>query len=108
MISPRSVTIAPIGMPSRTLNAAIDFFARVTTGFCPVIWPRSATAGSSSLDVLRRFPHAHVQDDLMQPRHRHRILEAELFLKRRLDVLLNFSFSLAAISFLSSSRSRIG
>ena len=46
MRSPRSVTIAPIGMPSRTLKAAIDFLARVTTGFCPVIWPSSFTAGS--------------------------------------------------------------
>ncbi len=46
MRSPRSVTMAPIGMPSRTLNAAIDFFAFVTTGFCPVIWPSSLTAGS--------------------------------------------------------------
>jgi hypothetical protein len=48
MRSPRSVTIAPIGMPSRTLKAAIDFFARVTTGFCPVICPSSFTAGSIS------------------------------------------------------------
>ena len=36
MRSPRSVTIAPIGMPLRTLNCAIDFLARVTTGFWPV------------------------------------------------------------------------
>ncbi len=33
MRSPRNVTIAPIGIPARSLNAAIDFFARVTTGF---------------------------------------------------------------------------
>ena len=26
-------------MPLRTLNCAIDFLARVTTGFCPVIFP---------------------------------------------------------------------
>src|SRR4051812_43849619 len=44
--SPRSVTMAPIGMPSRTLKAAIDLRARVTTGFCPVICPSSLTAGS--------------------------------------------------------------
>ena len=48
MRSPRSVTIAPIDCPSRTLNAAIDFFALVTTGFCPVICPSSFTAGSST------------------------------------------------------------
>ncbi len=29
---PRSVTLAPMFMPSRSLNAAIDFFAFVTTG----------------------------------------------------------------------------
>ena len=33
MRGPRSVTIVPIGIPLRTLNCAIDFFARVTTGF---------------------------------------------------------------------------
>ena len=37
MRSPRSVTMAPIGMPLRSLNCAIDFLARVTTGFCPVM-----------------------------------------------------------------------
>ena len=29
----RSVTLAPIGTPSRSLKFAIDFLARVTTGF---------------------------------------------------------------------------
>ena len=29
----RKVTMQPIAMPSRSLNAAIDFFAFVTTGF---------------------------------------------------------------------------
>src|SRR6202008_4096541 len=49
IFSPRSVTIAPIGMPSPTLKAAIDFFALVDTGFCPAIAVRSATSGSSIL-----------------------------------------------------------
>ena len=31
--SPRSVTWAPIGIPSRSLNWAMDFRARVSTGF---------------------------------------------------------------------------
>ncbi len=31
--SPRSVTFAPMGMPSRSLNPAIDFRALVITGF---------------------------------------------------------------------------
>ena len=38
-----------MGMPSRTLKAAIDFFAFVVTGFWPVIEARSATRGSMIL-----------------------------------------------------------
>ena len=37
MRSPRSVTCAPIGMPSRSLNCAMDLRAFVTCGFWPVI-----------------------------------------------------------------------
>ena len=37
MRSRRSVTIAPIAWPSRSLKFAIAFLARVTTGFWPVI-----------------------------------------------------------------------
>jgi len=33
-------------MPSRSLKLAIAFFARVTTGFCPVIDRMSSTAVS--------------------------------------------------------------
>src|SRR5690242_8385407 len=46
MRSPRKVTFAPICMPSRSLYVAMLFFARVTTGFCPVIATRSDTAPS--------------------------------------------------------------
>src|SRR5271167_3395775 len=49
IVSPRRVTIAPMGMPSRTLKAAIDFFARVVTGFWPAMAARSATSGSMIL-----------------------------------------------------------
>ena len=42
------MTFAPIGIPVRSLNCAIDFFARRTVGFCPVIWVRSRTAPSIS------------------------------------------------------------
>ena len=49
MRSPRRVTLAPMGMPSRSLNCAIDFFARRITGFWPVIAARSRTAPSMSL-----------------------------------------------------------
>src|SRR5262249_32366305 len=41
---PRSVTMQPTGKSLRTLKVAIDFFALVTTGFCPAILVRSATA----------------------------------------------------------------
>src|SRR5579859_5564993 len=48
MMSPRSVTAQPIGMPLRILKFAMDFFARVITAFWPVIWPSSCAAVSSS------------------------------------------------------------
>ena len=48
MRRPRNVTIAPIGMPSRTLKAATERLARVITGFCPVITPMSFVAASST------------------------------------------------------------
>jgi hypothetical protein len=38
-----------MGLPWRILKFAIDFFARVTTGRCPVIATRSAIAESSAL-----------------------------------------------------------
>ena len=44
MRSRRRVTLQPIGMPSRSLNCAIDFFAFVTTGFWPAINSISAAA----------------------------------------------------------------
>jgi len=37
-----------MGMPLRILKFAMDFFARVITAFCPVIWPSSTAAVSSS------------------------------------------------------------
>ena len=44
--SPRRVTLAPISWPSRSLNEAIDFLARVTTGFWPAMISRSRMAPS--------------------------------------------------------------
>ena len=46
--SRRSVTMHPTGIPSRSLNPAIDFFACVTTGLCPVIVAISFTTASRS------------------------------------------------------------
>ena len=39
----------PIAMPSRSLKPAIDFLARVTTGFWPAIKVMSPTAASTFL-----------------------------------------------------------
>ena len=47
MRSRRSVTAQPIGMPSRSLKPAIDFFAFRTVAFWPVIVPRSRAAVST-------------------------------------------------------------
>ncbi len=33
--SPRKVTLAPMALPSRSLKPAMDFLARVTSGFWP-------------------------------------------------------------------------
>src|SRR5215210_1074038 len=46
MRSPRSVTLAPTGMPSLILNPAIDLRARLSWAFWPVILARSSIAPS--------------------------------------------------------------
>ena len=56
MRSRRSVTLAPIAMPSRSLKVAIDLRDLVTTGFWPVIAVRSATAPSTALRSLTASP----------------------------------------------------
>jgi len=43
---PRSVTLAPIGSPARSLKDAFALRDLVTKGFCPVILVRSASAAS--------------------------------------------------------------
>jgi hypothetical protein len=46
--------LAPMGLPSRSLKPAIDFFALVTTGFWPaMILVRSATTTLSSSEGAR-------------------------------------------------------
>ena len=79
----RSVTLAPIGMPSRSLKVAIDLRALVITGFCPAISARSAAAAVDLLGVGDRLADAHVQHDLVEPRHLHRVLVAELLHQAR-------------------------
>ena len=48
----------PIGWPWRTLNCAIDFFARVVTGFCPVMRASSSPPTSTifAFDVASPSP----------------------------------------------------
>ena len=41
--------MTPIGIPLRTLNCAIDFLARRTTGFWPVMRPSSSEPVSTIL-----------------------------------------------------------
>src|SRR5216117_1798122 len=56
ILAPRSVTFAPIGTPSRSLKFAMDLFARVISGFWPVIAWRSATAKSITFALSRASP----------------------------------------------------
>ena len=48
--------MTPIGMPSRKLKLAIDFFERVITGFWPVIVATSAEAVSRARAFSRASP----------------------------------------------------
>ena len=50
------MTDAPIGMPSRNLKFAIDFLARLTMGFCPVIVAISPVAASSEFELSIASP----------------------------------------------------
>ena len=83
MRSRRSVTLQPIGMPSRSLNWAIDFLALVITGFWPAICCISVGRGLDLLLVLGRFADAHVDDDLVEPRDLELVLVTELLDHRR-------------------------
>ena len=74
----RSVTIAPMGRPSRSLKVAIAFLARVTTGFWPVMARMLLDGGVDDLRVRHRRAEAHVDDDLLEARNLHRVLVAEL------------------------------
>ena len=74
-------------MPWRTLNCAIDFLARVTTGFWPVIARELVGAGVDDLGVAGRLAEAHVDDDLLDLRDRHHVRVAELLRERRHDFL---------------------
>ena len=56
MRAPRSVTLAPIGIPSRILKPAIDLRARRTWARCPAIVVSSSMALSSAFDSVFASP----------------------------------------------------
>ena len=56
MRSPRRVTFAPMGIPSRSLKLATDFLALVMMAFWPVILVRSPTTASRTLELSRASP----------------------------------------------------
>ena len=81
MRSPRSVTMAPIDMPSRSLKAAMDFLALVTTGFCPAICAQLVHRAVHQLGILRGFAQADIDRDLLDLRHGHDVLVPELLVR---------------------------
>ena len=81
--APRSVTFAPMGMPSRSLKLAIDLRARRTWARCPAIVVSSSIAAVERLRVGLRVADAHVERDLLDARHLHDAREAELVLEPR-------------------------
>ncbi len=66
MRSPRSVTFTPTGRPSRILNVAIAFLARVMTAFWPAMAVRSFSACLDLLAVRGRLARADIQHDLVR------------------------------------------
>src|SRR5258708_3147302 len=95
MRSPRSVTMAPIGIPSRTLKAAMDFLALVITGFCPVIWPRSLASGSMILRFCVASPTPMFTTILCRRGTAMGFAMPSSLASAGAISLLNFSFSLA-------------
>ena len=87
MRSPRSVVCAPIGMPSRSLNCAMDLRALVTSGFWPVMAVRSRISALDELGVLGGVADTHVDDDLDHAGHLHDVLVAELLVQLALDLV---------------------
>ena len=78
MRSPRRVTLAPMALPSRSLKPAIDFLALVMSGFWPVISVRSRDGALEQRRLRDGRADAHVDHDLLEPRHLHDVAEAEL------------------------------
>ncbi len=56
MYARRRVTLTPTGMPSRSLKAAIDFFARRTLGCWPAIVASCLVAASKAFESVFAAP----------------------------------------------------
>jgi hypothetical protein len=93
--------MAPMALPSRTLKAAIDFFAFVVTGFWPAICVRSATSGSSSLEFCVASPRPMLITIFLSCGTAIAFSSPSSFWSACLISLWYFSFNLAAISLLS-------
>ena len=82
MRSRRSVTLQPIGMPSRSLKLAIDLRARVTTGFWPADRGQlAATAASTSCRPATASPTPMLMTIFSSRGTCMRVLVAELLLR---------------------------
>ena len=75
-------------MPSRNLNAAIDFFARVITGRLARDLSQLLGSGIQKLDVLGRLAKPNVEDDLLEAGYRHNVVDPELVLELGHDFVL--------------------
>ena len=60
--------MAPIELPVRTRNWAIERLALVTIGFWPVMVVRSPSGGVERLGIGQRLAQADVDDDLVESR----------------------------------------
>ena len=81
MRSPRSVTRAPIGIPSRILKPAIDLRARRTRARCPAMRVSSSIALSSAFALGLGLADAHVQRHLRHAVDLHDGAQAQLVLE---------------------------
>ena len=86
MRSPRSVTMTPIGMPSRSLKLEIDFLALVMTGCWPVIVAMSSDAVSSALALATASPRPMFSVTFVHARRLHHVGVAELLHQRGHDL----------------------
>ena len=82
MRAPRSVTLQPIGMPSRSLKPAIDFFAFVISGRWPAMIASCSTASSSDFEFCLASPTPMFSVILLSARHLHGRAVREALLER--------------------------